>query len=166
MSHRGCRQPLLRLRGPLQPSPTSDGPLSELEELPEAPGGRTTHLRSHKAAAVVFGLPPARLRVVSSDIDSVLAALWVLLLPPELYFLCRGVTSAWVGGGRGEPLPLPGLSLANAPCSLAAQCPGSPERGQGRSWALQGRSRLLGNSHGNPIPGEAPTGPWQPLFNI
>lgn len=49
-------------RVPLQPSSMRDGSVSELEELLETPGGKITHLRSHKAEAVVFGLPPARLR--------------------------------------------------------------------------------------------------------
>lgn len=38
-------------------------PFQSLEELPETPGGKITHLPSQKAEAVVFGLPPARLHV-------------------------------------------------------------------------------------------------------
>lgn len=47
----------------LQPSSMRDGSVSELEELPGTPGGKITHLQSHKAQAVVFGLPLACLHV-------------------------------------------------------------------------------------------------------
>ena len=56
-------------------------PFQSLEELPETPGGKITHLPSQKAEAVVFGLPPACLHVFSSNIDLALSASWVLLLP-------------------------------------------------------------------------------------
>lgn len=67
----------------LQPSSMRNGSISELRgELPETPGGKITHLPSQKAEAVVFGLPPApSLHVFSSNIDLVLSASWVLLLP-------------------------------------------------------------------------------------